>query len=137
MWKAWRLLPLAFAALLSCAGADGAAGPQGPQGPTGPQGPVGPTGASGSSNFFITQGVIGSSGGASIALPSTVTNANLPVVECYVTNSLSSPVAWLRIATGATSASATCAVVVSGSSVSVVLINIPMGYFYYISATWR
>lgn len=141
--------------LAACAGADGAAGPQGPagpagpQGPQGPQGPAGPIGAQGPQglpgqqgppgpvNFSAFAGVTDLNGGAVVTFPAVPTGAR-PVVSCYLTNSLTAPVAWLPVADGNPDTGNTICGPVLGSDGQwrVSMIQGPALWFYYIVVIW-
>jgi len=117
--------------LAGCAGADGAAGPQGPQGPTGQQGPPGPT------NFFSATGVLNGSGGATVPLTGVPAGAR-PSINCYITNQLTQPVAWLQVTDGnpASSGTSVCGLVLSNNQWNAVMINAPPLWFYFVSVVW-
>lgn len=132
--------------LAACAGADGAAGPQGPAGPAGPQGtqgpqgPQGPPGAQGPQglpgalNALQSSGLLSVSGGVTVALPQIPASAR-PVLSCYITNSLTQPVAWLAVSDG-NGDSNVCGLVLSNNQWNAVMINGPSLWFYYLIVTW-
>jgi hypothetical protein len=147
--------------LASCAGADGAAGPQGPAGPQGaqgpqgpqgpagpagptgltgaqgPQGPIGPQGIPGPVNFVSFSGVTNSSGNASVLFPAIPANAK-PVLTCYITSSLTPPVAWLLVSDGQSTTSPTfCGLVLGSDGVwGAGLIRAPAAWFFYMVVIW-
>ena len=155
------------ALLAACAGADGAAGPQGPagsqgaqgpQGPQGPQGVAGPTGASGPQgvpgpsgpqgpqgpqgvpgpvNFVSFTGVTNSSGNASVFFPMIPATAK-PVLTCYITSTLTPPVAWLLVSDGRSTTNPTfCGLVLGADGVwGAGLLSAPGGWFYYMVVIW-
>lgn len=144
MLSATRWL-LAIVLLAACAGADGATGPQGPagaQGPQGPQGPAGPTGPqgpqgpAGSANFFSASGALSGTGSVVVPLPGVPVNAR-PVLSCYITDDLTQPVAWLKVSDGDETGTAhICGLVLANNQWSVVMINGPAFWFYFVSVIW-
>jgi hypothetical protein len=81
-------------------------------------------------------GTIGSSGGVAIPLPSgAVANNRVPVVACYVSNNRQT---WLVVtnATDNTSWPACGLTGIGTASPGLALINVPVGYFYYIIVAW-
>jgi hypothetical protein len=124
---------LCAAVIVSCAGADGAAGPQGPAGPAGPQGTQG---IPGPVNFVSLSGVTSSTGSGSVSFPTIPANAK-PVLTCYITSSLTPPVAWLLVSDGFSTGSALCGLVQgTGGSWGAAMIRAPSFWFYYMVVIW-
>jgi hypothetical protein len=118
---------MAVGVMTACAGEAGPVGPQGPAGPPGPQGPAG------SANRFTATGQVTSSGSATRALPSDIPTTSLPVLACYITNSISgSTVAWLAVTDGSSSTSPFCGIGrLSTGGLAVSILNVPAGWYYY------
>jgi hypothetical protein len=129
----------ALVTLAACAGDDGAAGPVGPAGPQGPQGvqgPPGPAGPAGALNRADFTGTVGASEGAVAALPAgAVAGGKVPVIACYVSDVGQT---WLAVAqVPVDEFSPFCGLAGIGTTTpSVVLVNVPVGYRYYIIAVW-
>jgi collagen triple helix repeat protein len=142
----------------SCAGADGAAGPQGPAGQQGPQGPAGtqgpsgvagptgpigpagpqgPQGVPGPTNISTFAGVTDVNGEAGVIFPAVPTNAR-PVLTCYLTSSLTPPIAWLPVSDGnSTTGNAVCGIVRrTDGQWAGVMIQAPASWFYYMVVIW-
>jgi hypothetical protein len=145
-----RLLAVVF--LVGCAGADGAAGPQGPagpqgvqgpggpSGPAGPQGPVGPIGPQGipgPTNISSFAGILDVNGEASVVFPAVPSSAR-PVLTCYLTNSLATPVAWLPVSDGnPDTGSAICGMVLgTDGKWRAAMIQAPGFWFFYMVVIW-
>lgn len=136
----------ALVLLAACAGADGATGPQGPAGaqgpqgptgPSGPQGPTGPQGPPGPANFSTFAGTTDVNGSAVVVFPAVPTGAR-PVISCYLTNTLTPPIAWLPVSDGnPDTGNAICGLVRGtdgqwrGS-----MIQGPAFWFYYMVVIW-
>lgn len=145
------LLVVAAMVLGACEGAQGPAGPAGPQGPLGPPGPSGPIGPAGpqgipgpqgpagsgggtdggsSVTHFYGQGVIGSSGGVSVALPVSLPADALPVLSCYIS---SDGKTWLAI-DHVSSTGAVCGITGIGTaSPAVTIIRVNPGWYWYVA----
>lgn len=131
-----RLLAVAMAAMLVACSKEGAVGPQGPTGPQGPAGAQGPPGPAGAINRVDFTGTIGSSGGATAPLPAAaVANNRVPVIACYISDTRQT---WLAVAqTPTVTTWPYCGLSGIGTgSPSVTLVNVPIGYFYFIIAAW-
>lgn len=119
------------------AGPPGPAGPQGPQGPPGPQGSPGPQGPAGSANFFTASGTLDIDGAAVVDLPASVPSNAKPLIACYISDVSTPPTAWLLISDGRSSTGAFCGLVQdAGGSWSVVILDAPSAWVYFISVVW-
>lgn len=125
MRGAWLLLLVGV--MTGCAGDAGPTGPSGPQGAAGSQGPQGPQGPAGPGTRVAYSGVIGSTGGASVALPAAAgTAGRLPALTCYMSEN---GTVWLLVSDSFSSTSTFCGIVVSDTLFAALARGIP-GWLY-------
>ena len=88
-------------------------------------------------NFASFTGSTDISGDAGVTFPMIPSNAR-PVLTCYITNSLTPPVAWLLVSDGRSTTSPTfCGLVLGADGVwRAGLIDAPSGWFFYMVAIW-
>lgn len=148
------LIVVAAMVLGACEGAQGPAGPAGPQGPLGPAGPSGPIGPAGpqgipgpqgpagsgggtgggsSVTHWYGQGVIGASGGVSVALPVSLADGALPVLSCYVS---ADGKTWLAV-DHVSSTGSFCGITGIGTAnPSVTIIEAIPGWYWYVAVVF-
>ena len=144
--RIFAVVLVSILAVTACKGADGAMGPQGlagqqgaqgPTGPQGPQGPQGPVGPPGPANFSTFSGLTDVNGNAAVLFPAVPANAR-HVLTCYVTNSLTPPVAWLPVSDGnPDTGSAMCGIVLgTDGQWRAAIIQGPGLWFFYMVVIW-
>ena len=123
--------------LVGCTGDAGPVGPQGPKGDTGAAGPQGPEGPPGPGTRLTNTGTIDASGSVVLPLPEGAGGLdNLPVMTCYI--SLDGQV-WTPVTDDVVSIvdDTSCGLSENDAGLfSVVLVNVPAGWLYFISVVF-